>query len=340
VLRADQEGGLARLQALERQVRDLDAALATSRLRESQLRAIMERDLALEHEEASVVAQLKHRAVISRHVTAALAAAPLHREPFPFAVADDLLPAWLYDALVTGLPPVELFEDRPVNKQRLGVPFGLAPSFSRRVWRYMARHVVEEMIQPAVVEKFVAPLSEWIRLSFPRHDVSAYASMAVTTSDGRMVLRRPGYLSPPHRDSKWGMITCLFYLARPGDDERWGTDLYTVEHDEVAPNGKPHGIVDPARCRLAHEVPFRPNRLLMFLNSKGAYGARIPADAQPASLQRYVYQFRIGPTEDWMNAVIGSLPPDLKTSWTGKFGDLPPGRRAAKSASIAADTAH
>jgi hypothetical protein len=78
----------------------------------------------------------------------------------------------------------------------------------------------------------------------------------------------------------------------------------------------------------------------MFLNSKGAYGARIPADAQPASLQRYVYQFRIGPTEDWMNAVIGSLPPDLKTSWTGKFGDLPPGRRAAKSASIAADTAH
>jgi hypothetical protein len=320
LLRTGQESGLERLQALERQVRELDAALAESRLRESQLRAIMERDHALAREEAELTPRLKDRDTIARHVTAAITAAPLHPEPFPFAVADDVLPQWLYDGLITGLPPAELFADRPVKKQQLAVPFGLAPSYSRRVWRFMAKRVVDEMIQPVVLEMFREPLAGWIRQSFPQHDVSAHAAMPVTISDGRILLRRPGYVIRPHRDPKWGMITCLFYLARPGDDERWGTDLYTVEQDEAAPNLRPHWI-DPARCRLAHEVRFRPNRMLIFLNSRGAHAARIPADAQPATLERYVYQFRIGPTVEWMNALVESLPTDVKAAWSGKFGD-------------------
>jgi hypothetical protein len=116
------------------------------------------------------------------------------------------------------------------------------------------------------------------------------------------------------------MITCLFYLARPGDDERWGTELYAVENDDDAPSVKPFWI-DAARCRLVQEVRFRPNRMLMFLNSRGAHGAHIPPDAEPATLERYAYQFRIGPRGAWVNALIDSLPDEMKASWEGKYGD-------------------
>ena len=311
---------LDRLNALERRVRTLDSELAASRLRESQLRAIMEGNLRLEREETGLAAALKDLDGIARHVTAAVAAAELHDDPFPFAVADDVLPQWLYDALIKGLPPVELFGDRPVNKQQLAVPFGLAPSYSRRVWRFMAKRVVETMLLPAVAEKFRHPFLAWLHQSFPRFDESSLASIPLVSSDGRILLRRPGYYIRPHRDPKWGMITCLFYLARPGDDERWGTELYAVEQDEAAPSVAPHWI-DSGKCRLVHEVRFRPNRMLIFLNSRGAHGARIPPDAEPPTLERYAYQFRIGPRGESVGALIDSLPDDVKGSWEGKFGD-------------------
>jgi hypothetical protein len=280
----------------------------------------MERNLRLEREEAALASQLEDVAPIAGHVASALAAAELHAEPFPFAVADDVLPRWLYDALIAGLPPIELFGDRPVNKQQLGVPFGLAPSYSRLVWHFMARRVVETMLLPAVAEKFRVPFLEWLQRSFPRFDAASLESMPLESTDGRILLRRPGYVIRPHRDPKWGMITCLFYLARPGDDERWGTDLYAVEQDEAAPTVAPYWI-DAAKCRLVHEVRFRPNRMLMFLNSRGAHGARIPPEAEPPTLERYAYQYRIGPRGPMVSALIESLPDDMKASWEGKFGE-------------------
>ena len=126
---------------------------------------------------------------LESHVARAIAESDLRLRPCPYTVVDDLLPEPFYAALIEGLPPVELFADRPVNSQQLNVPLHLAPDYSRRIWRFMAETVVPHVLMPAVVAKFQAPLEEWIRTSFALADGDALNAMRLATSDGRILLR-------------------------------------------------------------------------------------------------------------------------------------------------------
>ena len=84
------------------------------------------------------------------------------------------------------------------------------------------------------------------------------------------------------------------YLARPGDSESWGTQLYSVESDTEAPSVAAYWI-KADRCVLQKDVPFRRNSMLIFLNSHGAHGATIPVEAEPADLERYMSSPELGP---------------------------------------------
>jgi len=254
---------------------------------------------------------------IGSHIERAVRRADLHLDPFPYAVIDDVLPADLYGCLLRGIPPLELFGDRPVNKQQLAVPFSLAPAYANRVWRFVTSAIVPEFIVPRIIEQFRAPIDDWIALNWP--DVTP-GSVQFHSSDGRLLLRRRGYRIPPHRDPKWGFITCILYLARRDDSESWGTQLYTINADEEARGAAPHWV-DPARCQCVADVTFRANRMLVLLNSVGAHGAHIPADAQPETLERYIYQFRIAPTVESMAMLKATLPEERRPFWAGKSAD-------------------
>jgi hypothetical protein len=54
--------------------------------------------------------------------------------------------------------------------------------------------------------------------------------------------------------------------------------------------------------------------MLVFVNSGGAHGAHIPDDAPPA-LERYSYQFYVGPGLDELASLIVDLPPDRQAMW-------------------------
>lgn len=307
------EGAAATEQALAALKRDLERV----NLHETQLRAIARADLQLDDRRLQKLeATLADPHAIGAHVCAAIGGAELHLSPFPYMVVDDVLPEPVFRALITGLPPAVLFADKPVNHQHLEPPFELASVYSRRIWGFMVDVLVDEFIQPAVLKKLTDPVDAWFRGHFPGHTEGA-ASLRLTTSSGRVLLRKRGYRIPPHRDPKWAVVTCLLYLPRRGDDERWGTQLYTVAEDAEASGAKPHWI-DPARCTLVAEVAFRPNRLLVFVNSVGAHGAYIPDDAEPADLERYAYQFRIGPDAASMTRLVATLPDDRKALWAGK----------------------
>jgi len=307
------------IQTLTDEVRTVKAALALVSRRERQLRAILETEYGSNDQLTSFEAIVRE-SPIAEHVREAIAAAPIQHDPFPHCVIDDLLPAEYYDALIAALPPADMFADRPENKQQLTVPLDLAPRYSTEVWRHMVKVVAEEMIKPAVLAKFQEPLSQWLRETLPALGEQPLDRLRINCSDGRILLRRPGDRIPPHRDPKWRFITCLIYLAREGDDERWGTQLFTVEDDEEAAGASPHWISE-ARCRLAADVAFRPNRALVFLNSVGAHGAHIPSDAKPANLERYAYQFRIGADRQSMKAVRATLTPEQRAFWAGKVDD-------------------
>lgn len=298
------------------QLKGLNERLTDATRRESQLRAVITRDAELE-DELPRLDEILSDDQTGPHIARAMGRAVLHRHPFPYAIVDDVLPRELYWSLIKSLPPVELFADRPINKQQLTVPFGLAPLYSRRMWRFITGVVVPRFVMPAVVEKFRAPLDEWIAQNWP--DVPP-PSVQLHTSDGRVLLRRRGYRIPPHRDPKWGFITGILYLARRNDSETWGTQLYTVDEDEEASSASPHWI-NPAHCRLAGEVAFRHNRMLLFLNSVGAHGAYIPEDAQPETLERYIYQFRIGPTVESIAKLKATLSEERRPLWVGKAAE-------------------
>jgi hypothetical protein len=123
---------------------------------------------------------------------------------------------------------------------------------------------------------------------------------------------------PRLQHPRWGFVTCLIYLPRPDDLETWGTKLYAVDEDREARNTLPHWI-DERQCRLVAEVPFRRNTALVFMNSAGAHGASISDDAEPPDLQRYAYQFRIGPTRESITELLKLLPEDRRAAWSGKM---------------------
>jgi hypothetical protein len=145
---------------------------------------------------------------------------------------------------------------------------------------------------------------------------AASLDLALHPSDGRIMLRRPGYVIAPHRDPKWGFVTGLVYLARDGNSETYGTNLYRVAQDEEAPTDKPF-YVNERKCELVKMVPYRANTMLAFLNSAGAHGASIPADAKPATLERYVYQFRLGPDTPTIKRLLAMMPAEQRALWSG-----------------------
>jgi hypothetical protein len=308
------------MQSMSAELRALRQEVTTLTLRESQLRSVLRADTALEEPLGRLIYACDEER-ISRHVADAIAGAELCLDPFPYAVVSDVFPEDFYAALIRGIPPVELFGDKAVNKQQLKVPFTLAPEYSRRIWAFFVHRIASHVLEATLVEKFRQPLQDWIALNWPALAADPFGPpMEFHTADGRIMLRGRGYRIRPHRDPKWGFLTCLLYLAREKDSESWGTQLYAVDEDKPARGAAPHWI-DAGKCRLAAEVPFRRNSMLVFLNSTGAHGASIPDDAEPADLQRYIYQCRIGPSPSAIRALMQALPAEEVAMWAGKRGD-------------------
>jgi hypothetical protein len=304
---------LARVDQLADRTRALTAAVEALQVRTEQLLTIYQSDV--EHrDDLHRLGELFDRERIAGHVACAIAAAPLHRDPFPHIVVDSWLPDDVYRTIIAALPPAVFFADRENRRQQLPVPFPLAPAFSQAVWRLVAQDVVGGVLSDALNQKFRAEVREYIDTFCPafRDD----APLDLHASDGRVLLRRPGYVIDPHRDPKWGFITGLIYLARDSDNEAYGTQLYRVRDDAEAPNANPF-YVPPAQCELVKAVPFTPNTLLAFVNSKGAHGASIPADAEPRNLERYVYQFRLGPDARAIKQLLALMPEDRRQVWAG-----------------------
>lgn len=310
----------ARVDEMHARLRDLGQQVEALTLREKQLRAVAAADAFFE-EDLQRLPDICDRPRILAHVRDAVRAARLKTDPLPYLVVSNVFPKAFYSALVRAIPPLELFADRPHNKRQMTVPFTYGPAYSRAIWTFLVDVVLEGAFQPAIIEKLRQPLGEWIAQEWPPLAADPLGPpMALHSTDGRILLRGRGYRIAPHRDPKWGFITVLLYLARSHESDQWGTQLYSVDDDDAAGSIAPHWI-DPARCRLKVDVPFQRNTALVFLNSRGAHGASIPEDAQPADLQRYIYQYRIGPTKAAIASLVAMLPQEQRSVWEGKMVD-------------------
>jgi hypothetical protein len=256
---------------------------------------------------------------IAAHVRAAIANTTLHTDPYEHIVVDKLLPDDIYQLVIDALPPLPFFDQRDQIKMNLTLPMEFGPAVSSTVWNFMEEVIAQTILRPAVMEKFWEPLQRHYDVIFGPEFRERANALPKAISGGRVMLRRPGYHLSPHRDPKRSFVTCLLYLARPGDSETYGTQIFRVVNDREA-NYKQTYYPEQAgcTCELVKVVPFRPNTMLAFVNSAGAHGATIPADA-PADIERYAYQFYVAPQSDRLSALIKELPKHGKRQqWQNK----------------------
>jgi hypothetical protein len=273
-----------------------------------------------QHDKVARVSERLDSTRVANHVRAAIESAPLLLEPYEHMIVDGLLPSDVYDLLIDAIPPEPFFDDHDPIKRNLRFPMELGPTLSAVVWGFFDKVVTERMIRPAVLDRFHGPLLRHYDSIFGPEFRDRADAMPHSVNSGRLMLRRRGYHLDPHRDPKHSMLTCLVYFARPGDDETFGTQIFSVADDADADYKQTYYPTQAGRtCTLAKVVPFRPNSLLVFLNSRGAHGATISDDA-PESLERYSYQFYIGPNKDVLGALIRALPEDRRRMWQSKPG--------------------
>lgn len=255
---------------------------------------------------------------IDAHVRRGVAAARLETDPFEHIVVERVLPDDVYRLMLEAMPPLAFFTDHDRVKQDLPLPMEFGPMLAARVWAFVDNVVAQRIVRGAVMEKFHDALQDHYAAIFGEAYREQASSLPQSASGGRLMLRRPGYHLAPHRDPKRSLVTCLLYLARPGDNEAYGTQIFRVLDDREAGYKQTYyPEQDGRRCELIKTVPFKPNTMLAFLNSRGAHGATIPADA-PADVERYAYQFYVAPQNEALAALIKQLPSDRRAMWQNK----------------------
>ena len=262
----------------------------------------MQQELRLLHATVAINAEhreRRHRAGaldadrVRAHIRQAIACAQMGGDPMAHLSVSSLLPDDTYAALLDALPPRFFFTHGATTKPDLKLgPGDIAPEWTHRCVRFLQEIIVPEMVMP-----LLGRFGDQLPAAYAEaHGPGAGALLAAARHEatgGRLMVRRRGYHIDPHLDPQRSIVTCLIYLARPGDDEAYGTQLFRIDGslkidrtNTYYPGRHGHA------CTLVKTVPFRPNSAVAFLNAGGAHGADIPKDA-PEALERYSYQFYI-----------------------------------------------
>ncbi len=253
---------------------------------------------------------------VRAHILNAIARAQVVNDPTTHAVIENILPVDFYELVNAAIPPAELFPSRDPVKQDFHLDEHLAdaPAFTQRVWRFFDEDVVAGVVAPALHQRFHAAVIDHYAETAAGDFGARAAAIPHRGFAGRLHLRRPGYHLKPHLDPKRVVITGLVYFARPGDSEAYGTQLFRVGKPFTSSTmGKFYPEDEGLPVELARTVPFRPNTLLAFVNSKAAHGATLPADA--SLRERYAYQFYVKPRDGDLKKLLLELPPESRTNW-------------------------
>lgn len=258
--------------------------------------------------------------VITAHVRDAIVAAPVLTDPFPHLVIEPLLPARAFGALLEAVPAESFFDgEDPRHRDLKGPGRADLPPFAKAIWGSMSSDIVAGVMGPAIAERLRPLAKDYLRVSVGDEFVDEAVALELETRGLRLMLRRPGWSLAPHLDPRDQFITTLLYLARPGDPEQYGTQLFRVHRENFVASwaNTYYPEAEGLRCELAKTLPFRGNVCVSFLNlGGGAHAAELPADAQPPDLKRYAFQFYMGPDRGALEALVSRLSPERQVAWT------------------------
>jgi hypothetical protein len=321
----------ASVKTLQRELSSVQADLAELR-RAHQARVVKEWTQSREPLLATLDARLSLEP-IRAHILDAVERAPVCSDPTTHAVIEHIFPPDFYELVAAAIPPAELFPSRDPVKQdfHLDEHLATAPPLTQRVWRFFDEDVVAGILAPALHHRFHDAVVDHYAETAAGNFGERAAAIPHRGFAGRLHLRRPGYHLKPHLDPKRVVITGLVYFARPGDSEAYGTQLFRVGKPFTSGTmGKFYPEDEGLPVELARTVPFRPNTLLAFVNSRAAHGATLPADA--SLRERYAYQFYVKPRDGDLKKLLLELPPESRRNWA-LFLDDPSTRSGSSRAS-------
>jgi hypothetical protein len=257
---------------------------------------------------------------IAAHVRAVVNAAPVQTDPFPHIVMDPLLPEDAFQVLVDAIPPEEFLEgDKHLDLRGVGQAASVVPLFSRLIWRSLRTEVIGPVLAPALADRLRPYARDFFRRAFGDEFVDEALALPMNPHGLRIMLRRRGWTLPPHCDPRDQFVSTLLYLARPGEGDTYGTQLFRVLEDNFVPRyaNTYYPESEGLACELVKTMPYRGNLCLSFLNlGGGAHGASVPADAQPADLRRWAFQFYMGPDREQLDPLVKRLSPERQDAWT------------------------
>jgi len=236
----------------------------------------MEQLAALRADEAHETAQIARleRVLdfdrVVAHVRDAVARAEVAADPVPHVVVADLLPADAYQKLVDAIPSAVFFDGRPEQGQEVRVPPRLAPMSSIVTWMFVDE--VARVLSDLLVARLAEPLAAYACAQFPSLPPFDDWGVDITVTDSRLVRRAPGFAGRPPADRPWQLVNSVVDLARQQDTLEYGSKL------------------------RAKEIAFRANSMVTWVGPPDVHvHASIP-DRAPADVERYTYEFGIGPT--------------------------------------------
>jgi len=229
---------------------------------------------------------------IETHVRSSVSESVVDTVPFPNLVVPNLFPGEFYGLLLQALPPEGFWIAGQPGRENWKIEKDVAPRFSEMVWSFVNR-VGSELLVPLFLSKFETHIERFYGTVFGAEAGVRLGDLSYEISDGRLMLRRPGYHIAPHVDPFRAMLTVLFYLAKPGDSELYGTTLCRASEELPAER---KGIDYPEKrgivCESVKTISYQPNSALVFLSPRSVHGADIPDDAD-AGVERHALQFYV-----------------------------------------------
>jgi hypothetical protein len=232
--------------------------------------------------------------LIAAHIKQSVANSRLSTEPCPHVVIDRILPDDLYAALYNDMPPPEFWRKGTPGRDNWTIGEDIAPVSSEALWSFMNDRVASESITPTLVNKF-HDYCQSLNSNRINPKLARPPHIDYKLSDGRLMLRRPGYSLEPHVDPRRSILTALMYMGTSDGSENHGTKLFTSNQDiPLKYSGIYYPLREGAQCTVIKHVPCRPNSMLVFASRLGIHGADIPSNTQPSTLKRHSYHFFVG----------------------------------------------
>ncbi len=224
-----------------------------------------------------------------RDIFGSIESGELVADPYPHLVIENALPVELADALLTGMPALEVFtrNSPPGSNQRFALPsrIALADPRASEAWKAALRQCNAAM--PSLLGHFVRRFRSDLLKTFPDF-VARFAPPENLRPvpraqwlrrrdeigmDAQMVVNSPALTATsvrgPHLDAADKLISGLLYLRPPHDDSTGGElQLYAPNTERIRFDES--NAANPGNVRVVRTYPYRHNLLILPLATPAA----------------------------------------------------------------------